>query len=103
MYDGSFDCIFIRIHPRAEGSTDVASTRLLAHVVSNQEIMYDETSQLSRFHGRSYSFPRTVEQADRIVQRNVTASSQRSVSNRGTLRPRAVPNSTMRNIRRRLL
>lgn len=44
--DFQFDMVYIRIHGRSTGTP----TRLLAHVVSNQEIMYDNDSTLSRYH-----------------------------------------------------
>ena len=50
LIDTSFDCLLFKIHPRSVDSTVPASqpTKLLCHVISNQEIVYDESSTLAR-------------------------------------------------------
>lgn len=45
----SFDMVFIRIH----GRTGAAPTRLMVHVVSNQEVVYDESSFMTRYHSEA--------------------------------------------------
>lgn len=52
VIDSSYDCIYIRIHGRPV-STDESGTRLMAHIVSNQELMYDTNTSLARFHSKS--------------------------------------------------
>lgn len=52
--DQSYDCIYIRIHGRPTGSNP---TRLLAHVVSNQEVMYESESTMNRFHTETVAIP----------------------------------------------
>lgn len=54
LVDGSFDTIYVRIYGRA-AKAGVTPTRILVHTCHNQEIMYDEGSALSRFHGKSYT------------------------------------------------
>jgi len=52
--DTSFDAIYIRIHgnPGSEinGAAVRGPSRLTAHVVMNQELVYDETSENAKFH-----------------------------------------------------
>lgn len=45
----SYDMVFIRIHGRA----GALPTRLMAHVVCNQEVVYDEASFMTRYHSES--------------------------------------------------
>jgi hypothetical protein len=45
--DSTYDAIVIRIHGQGSANNP---TRLLAHCICNQELVYDETTQLSRFH-----------------------------------------------------
>jgi len=45
----SFDMVFIRVH----GRTGSAPTRLMLHVVSNQEVVYDEASFMTRYHSEA--------------------------------------------------
>ncbi len=46
--DTSYSCVVIKVHGNS------STTKLLYHVVSNQELIYDQNSELSRFHTRSY-------------------------------------------------
>lgn len=46
----NYDCIYVRIHGRAGSTTP---TRVMIHTVCNQEVLYDESSTLSRFHSES--------------------------------------------------
>lgn len=50
--DSSFDTIMIRIHGRDVGTTNEPRqpTKIMAHLVSNQEVMYDSKSALAKFH-----------------------------------------------------
>jgi hypothetical protein len=52
--DNGFDCVLIRITGRAAGAGDTNLTKLMCHVVSNQEIVYKSNYALSRFHTESY-------------------------------------------------
>jgi len=45
----SYDAIFIRVHGRA----GAAPTRLMLHVISNQEVVYDESSFMTRYHSEA--------------------------------------------------
>lgn len=55
--DTSYDAIAIRINGR--GGTETPS-RLLFHVVSNQELVFDESSHLARFHSETHNYPMVV-------------------------------------------
>lgn len=46
----NFDMIFLRVWGRAGASTP---TRLMCHVVANQELVYDEASSMVRYHGNA--------------------------------------------------
>jgi hypothetical protein len=48
--DNGFDCVLIRITGRTVAGADTNVTKLMCHVVSNQEIVYKSTYALSRFH-----------------------------------------------------
>jgi len=45
----SYDSVFIRVHGRAGASP----TRLMLHVISNQEVVYDEGSFMTRYHSEA--------------------------------------------------
>lgn len=45
----NYDAVFIRIHGRGGGSP----TRIMAHVVCNQELLYQEHTPLARYHSES--------------------------------------------------
>lgn len=47
LVDRNFDAIYIRIHGRTGAETP---TRVMTHVVSNQEVVYDEGATLCRYH-----------------------------------------------------
>lgn len=51
LIDTSFDCMVFKIHGRTvdPAATNSQPTKLLAHVISNQEIVYDESSTLARY------------------------------------------------------
>jgi hypothetical protein len=55
--DNGFDCVLIRITGRTVAGADTNVTKLMCHVVSNQEIVYKSTYALSRFHTESYYLP----------------------------------------------
>ena len=51
LMDHSYDMIFVRIHGRVgDGGGGGTPTRVMLHIVSNQEIMYEPGTPLSRFH-----------------------------------------------------
>lgn len=66
LYDQSHDTIYIRLH----GTT---GTRVLIHTSHNQEIMYDEESPMSKFHGPTFTSPSTVAAANRAANSRVGA------------------------------
>jgi len=45
----SYDSVFIRVH----GRTGSAPTRLMLHVISNQEVVYDEGTFMTRYHSEA--------------------------------------------------
>lgn len=54
--DDTFDCIYIRIHGTPM-NTEVAGTRpttIMAHLVSNQELIYRENTIMTRYHTECY-------------------------------------------------
>lgn len=51
--DQTYDIIVIRIHGLAGGAGTTA-TRILMHLVTNQELIYDQSSGLSRFHTKCF-------------------------------------------------
>lgn len=50
LIDSSYDMIFIRVHARPSSTDGFGATRLMAHVVSNQEVMYEPSTTLARYH-----------------------------------------------------
>lgn len=71
--DRNFDVLIIRVHGRsaAQGGTP---TRLLVHTVSNQEIVYAEGSNMSRFMSRAPAANQSAVQAiSTAVRSNVTS------------------------------
>jgi len=50
--DTSYGCILIKIHGN-KGDATSSGTKLMYHMVSNQELIYDQASNLSRFHTRA--------------------------------------------------
>lgn len=66
LIDESMDAIYIRIHGRAGAETP---TRVMAHIVSNQEVIYDESSHFSRFMSE------TTHGGERLMKRQQTMGS----------------------------
>jgi len=64
LFDDSMDIILVRIHGRASSA---GGTRLMLHYVSNQELVYDEASFLSRYQSETVYSPIHVE---RLKRRN---------------------------------
>ena len=68
--DFSHDIILIRLWGRpstvGSGSTVNTPTRILSHVVCNQEIVYQENTFLERFHERAPLAPGAVKKADAV-------------------------------------
>jgi hypothetical protein len=76
VFDKSFDVIVIKVHARklAAGATE-GQTRLMTHVVCNQEIIYDEKSFLSRYHERKFANAASVKQIQNVnTKRPISAS-----------------------------
>lgn len=48
LVDDNYDCLIIRIHGRSV--TGESQTNILTHVVSNQEVVYENGTTLARFH-----------------------------------------------------
>lgn len=59
--DQSFDMIYIRVHGRVNAVNDsqytAQPTRLLAHTVSNQELIFDDDAIQARFHTETDQVP----------------------------------------------
>lgn len=75
VQDNSYDMIFIRIHGRPSAS---GPTRILSHLVCNQELMYGEDSPLARFHNVGTK-EKAFDAAKTSLQRNVAASTPTSM------------------------
>lgn len=54
LWDKNFDAIYIRIHGRTGTESP---TRIMTHVVSNQEVVYDEAATLCRYHSETSMSP----------------------------------------------
>jgi hypothetical protein len=63
VIDKSFDVIYLRVHGRG-GTTP---TRILSHVVANQEVMYEAGSSMARFHSESSMIPNFDQMAGRAT------------------------------------
>ena len=50
LVDNGFDLVLIRITGRTVTGSDAVHTSIIAHAVTNQEIVYTNTNTLSRFH-----------------------------------------------------
>ena len=82
--DTNMDAILVRIH----GSADM---NILAHIVSNQEIIYDENSPLHRASTRNIASPSAVAQMNRV--RPILSATQGSLTS-----PRSVAGRPRRPI-----
>lgn len=61
LFDSSMDAIYIRVHGRvAAANSAIAATQLMAHIVSNQELMYQANSKLARFHTQTQFSAKTA-------------------------------------------
>jgi hypothetical protein len=63
----NFDMIYLRVWGRAGASTP---TRLMVHVVSNQELIYDEASSMVRYHGNTRGSAPMVQSSRRRMMEN---------------------------------
>jgi len=62
MLDPAFDAIYIKVHCR-KATDGVQGSRLLAHIVSNQEVVYDETTPLARHMTKTTAATQILERA----------------------------------------
>jgi len=74
----NFDMVFLRIYGRPGASTP---TRVMVHVVHNQEIVYDEGSTMVRYHGNTRGSALMVATARKRILQN-------PASQRAAKRPR---------------
>lgn len=61
--DKNFDIVLIRIHGTGISDTNSSGTRIMAHVVSNQEHMYEESNKLSKFQTGTVNAPTALANA----------------------------------------
>jgi hypothetical protein len=73
MYDTSYDTIIITIHGRPMVGAAPGSS-VVVHTVSNQEVIYDEGSALSRFHSECYKDLQSLSRAQSSLQYNQKAA-----------------------------
>lgn len=57
MIDVNHDMIYIRIHGRSSAGGTVESSKLLFHSVANYEVMYDSTSEFSKYMIKGENHP----------------------------------------------
>jgi len=74
----NFDMIYVRVHGRAGVNTP---TRIMAHVVANQELIYDEASSMSRYHSNTRGSSSAMAVARKRLMEN-------SANQRAAKRPR---------------
>jgi len=71
IIDKNYDAIYIRIH----GRTGLTSpTRIMTHMVSNQEVVYDEGSTLCRYHSETSMTPKFSAAKRRVITSSTRAS-----------------------------
>jgi len=77
FWDQNFDAIYIRIHGRTGTESP---TRVMCHVVSNQEIVYDEAATLCRYHSETHAAPSFAATKRAIIQSSPKASKRTKYS-----------------------
>jgi len=77
LWDSNFDAIYIRVHGRTGTESP---TRVMCHVVSNQEIVYDEAATLCRYHSETHSAPSFAATKRAIIQSSPKASKRTKYS-----------------------
>lgn len=70
----NYDCIYLRVHGRAGATTP---TRLMIHAISNQEVLYQETSTMSRFHSEADNHAAIFQASKRKRQNGVHKAAKR--------------------------
>lgn len=78
LLDTTFDCILIRIVGRTNAGTTPTPTRLLGHLVSNQEVVYRDDSLMSRFHSDGY-ISKKLEYTRKAICSNSASTTRRMV------------------------
>jgi len=74
LLDDNFDAIYIRIHGRTGSESP---TRIMTHIVSNQEVIYDEAATLCRYHSETVMTP-SFSIAKRAMVTGSTKASKRT-------------------------
>jgi len=77
VVDKNFDAIYIRIHGRTGTESP---TRVMCHVVSNQELVYDEAATLCRYHSESSFSPSFAGAKRNIIMASPKASKRQKYS-----------------------
>jgi len=77
IIDKNFDAIYIRIHGRTGTESP---TRVMLHVVSNQELVYDEAATLCRYHSESVFAPSFPAAKRSIIQASPKAAKRSKYS-----------------------
>lgn len=77
LLDSDFDSLLIRINGRAS-ATGVIPTRLLCHLVSNQEVVYNDRSHLARYHSEGLT-SKKLPYVKRAVTANTASTTRRMV------------------------
>ena len=78
LLDASYDVIFIRIHgrpgPPVASTANNTATRILSHIVSNQEIVYEQSSFLSRYSTETALIPNFEDAASKVMNQKKRAA-----------------------------
>ncbi len=74
LLDDAFDCVYIRIHCRSNtGAGSTTGSSLRAHIISNQEIVYDEDQSEHKFMTQSNGSANTVAAANSAKRSHAVA------------------------------
>jgi len=77
LIDDNFDAIYLRIHGRTGTESP---TRVMTHVVSNQELVYDEAATLCRYHSETNLSPGFDNAKRAIIMASPKASKRQKFS-----------------------
>jgi len=75
LVDQAYDAVYIRIHCRANtGTSSNTGSKLLAHLISNQELVYDEDQNEHKFMTQTQFAQKAVNKANERQRKNNTGA-----------------------------
>lgn len=76
LIDKTFDCWYMRLHgtPLNQANALLRPTTIMAHLVSNQELIYRENAERTRYHTECYDATTKLRQARRQLRLNNKAA-----------------------------